>query len=132
MNRWIGLIAVVAMSLALSASAADDKKDANVDGTWTWNYKTRDGKDAEAKLKLKRDGEKLTGTYIAREGAETPLTEGKIKGDDISFTVTREVSGEKMDFKYTGKIEGDTITGKILFGRPKPTPHEWEAKRKKD
>lgn len=130
MKHSMGLIMVVAMSLALSVSA-EDKKEANVDGTWKWTYKTRDGTDAEASLKLKRDGEKLTGTYIAREGAETPLTDGKIKRDEISFTVTREISGEKMDFKYTGKVEGDTITGKILFGRPKPTPHEWEAKRAK-
>ena len=130
MKRSIGPLLAVLMTLTLSAFA-EDKKDVNVDGTWKWNYKTRDGKDATAAVKLKRDGDKLTGVYVAREGQETPLTDGKITGDAISFTVTREIGGNKMDFKYTGKVDADTITGKILFGHPKPTPHEWEAKRAK-
>jgi hypothetical protein len=130
MKRSIGWSVILVIALSLTARA-EDKKEANIDGTWKWNYKTRDGKDAEAAVKLKRDGEKVTGVYIARAGDETPIADGKVKGDEISFTVTREIGGEKMDFKYTGKVEGDTITGKILFGRPKPTPHEWEAKRAK-
>ena len=114
-----------------SASLADDKKPASIDGTWTWKYKLRDGTDGEAKLKLKQDGEKLTGTYIAREGAETPIEDGKIAGDELRFTVNRMVGDQKMKFDYKGKLEGDTITGKIMFGREKPTPHDWEAKRAK-
>jgi hypothetical protein len=39
---------------------------------------------------------------------------------------------QKMLFKYSGKLSGDTITGKIVFGRDKPLPHEWEAKRAKE
>jgi hypothetical protein len=114
-----------------SAAFADDKKPASIDGTWTWKYKLRDGTEGEAKLKLKQDGEKLTGTYIAREGAETPIEDGKIAGDELRFTVNRMVGDQKMKFDYKGKLEGDTITGKIMFGREKPTPHDWEAKRVK-
>jgi hypothetical protein len=114
-----------------SAAFADDKKPASVDGTWTWKYKLRDGTEGEAKLKLKQDGEKLTGTYIAREGAETAIEDGKIAGDELTFTVNRMVGDQKMKFDYKGKLERDTITGKIMFGREKPTPHDWEAKRSK-
>jgi len=110
---------------------AEDQKPANVDGTWKWTYKTKDGKDAEATLKLKQDGEKVTGAYVARDGAETAIEDGKLKGDELTFDVNRDVGGQKMLFKYSGKVDGDTITGKIVFGHPKPTPHEWEAKRAK-
>ena len=55
----------------------------------------------------------------------------KVVGDQISFDVNRTVGDQKMLFKYSGKIAGDTITGKIIFGREKPLPHEWEAKRVK-
>ena len=31
----------------------------------------------------------------------------------MAFSVTRELQGNKMTSKYTGKLAGDTITGKI-------------------
>ena len=108
---------------------AEDQKAVNVDGKWKWNYKTRDGQETEVYLKLKRDGEKLTGAYFARDGKETPIENGKVNGDELTFDVNREVGDQKMLFKYSGKVSGDTITGKIVFGRDKPLPHEWEAKR---
>jgi hypothetical protein len=130
MRCHTSLLATLVLVLT-SASFADDKKPASADGTWTWKYKLRDGAEGEAKLKLKQDGDKLTGTYIAREGAETPIEDGKITGNELTFTVNRMVGDQKMKFDYKGKLEGDTITGKIMFGREKPTPHDWEAKRAK-
>jgi hypothetical protein len=123
---------VVLLFGSASLLLAEEKKPANVDGKWTWTYKTKDGKDAEAAIKLKQDGEKLTGAYLARDGKETPIQNGKIKGDELSFDVDRDMGDQKMLFKYSGKLSGDTITGKIVFGRDKPLPHEWEAKRAKE
>jgi hypothetical protein len=117
--------------LFTSIALAEDKKPAPIDGTWKWTYKTRDGKDAEASLKLKQEGEKITGAYVARDGTETPIEDGKITGGELTFTVNRMVGDERMKFDYKGKLAGDTITGKIMFGREKPTPHDWEAKRAK-
>jgi hypothetical protein len=131
MRNRAGLVILTLLACA-SLVLADEKKPATVDGTWKWSYKTRDGKDTEVSIKLKQDGEKLTGAYIARDGKETPISDGKIKGDQLSFDVNRDVGDQKMLFKYTGKLSGDTITGKILFGREKPLPHEWEAKRAKE
>jgi hypothetical protein len=113
---------------------AEDKKDTpNVDGTWTWTYKLRDGTEGTARLKLKREaGDKLTGTYFAREGDQAAVENGVLKGDQLSFDVNRVINGQKMKFAYHGQIAGDTITGKIVFGRDKPLPHEWEAKRVKE
>jgi len=129
----MNLIWVMAVVLGGAGfTSADEKKDANVDGTWTWTYKTRDGQDATARLKLKRDGDKVTGTYIARAGEETPIENGRIKGDEVTFDVNRNVNGQQMKFEYKGKVSGDTITGKITFGRDRPLPRDWEAKRAKD
>jgi hypothetical protein len=116
----------------MTAIAEDKKEPVKIDGTWTWTYKTREGQDATAKLKLKQDGDKVTGTYIARAGQEDAVENGKLKGDEITFDVNRDVNGQKMKFEYKGKVSGDTITGKIIFGRDRPTPHDWEAKRAKD
>jgi hypothetical protein len=130
MRKILAILAVVGMLAAFAR--AEDKKAVVVDGTWTWKYKLRDGTEGEAKLTLKQDGEKLTGSYKARDGKETPIENGKVKGDELAFDVNRDVGDQKMLFKYNGKVEGDTITGKIVFGRDKPLPHDWEAKRAKD
>jgi hypothetical protein len=53
-----------------------------------------------------------------------------LKGDEITFSTTREVNGNKMTSKYSGKISGDTIKGKMEFERNgEPVSRDWEAKR---
>jgi hypothetical protein len=53
-----------------------------------------------------------------------------VKDAEISFAVTREWNGNKMTAKYSGKIEGDTIKGKIETERDgNVRSREWEAKR---
>ena len=84
-------------------------------------------------LKLKVDGEKLTGTLSSpgRDGqtTETAIAEGKVKGEEISFTVTREFNGNKMVSKYNGKVSADAIKGKIESERNgQPQSRDWEAK----
>src|SRR5688572_27490141 len=110
------LIAVLALG-AFSTFAADEKK-ADANGTWTWTTPGRDGGEGrKSTMKLKVDGDKVTGAIATpgREGQvrETPIENGKIKGDQITFDVTREFQGNKVVAKYSGKIAGDTITGKM-------------------
>ena len=85
-------------------------------------------------LKLKVDGEKLTGTLSSpgRDGqtTETAIADGKVKGEEVSFTVTREFNGNKMVSKYNGKVSADAIKGKIESERNgQPQTRDWEAKR---
>ncbi len=130
------------------AQAADSK---GVTGTWSWTQQGRGGANANANatprkstLKLKADGDKLTGTLSqpGRGGqggggagaapAETEISDGKIKGDEVSFSVKREFNGNAFVTKYSGKVEGDTIKGKVeMPGRNggDPISRDWEAKR---
>jgi hypothetical protein len=105
-------------------------------GTWTWSTPGRQGAEPrKTTLKLKLEGETLTGkiTSPARQGAEareTDISDGKVKGDDISFNVVREFNNNKMTQKFSGKIEGDTIKGKMEFERNGQTQsRDWEAKK---
>ena len=120
---------------ALPAVAADEaKKAGSVDGNWTWSFTTQNGDTYETRAKLKQDGEKLTGVVIGRNNNETEIKDGKIndKGE-ISFSVTRERQGQTMTQKYTGKLEGDTIKGKVERERDGETQsRDWEAKRAKE
>ena len=88
-------------------------------------------------LKLKTEGDKVTGTLIApgRGGQtrDTDIKEAKLKGDQLTFNVVREVNGNTMTSKYSGKISGDTIKGKIESERDGQTQsRDWEAKRATD
>jgi len=75
---------------------------------------------------LKLEGDKLTGKLSSpgREAqpTETEITEGKMKGDEISFSVTREFNGNKRISKYSGKVSADTIKGKIESASRLPRP----------
>lgn len=117
------------------AQAADTKVDPT--GTWKWTMAGRNGgPDRTNTLVLKLEGDKLTGTVSApgrnAQASETKIEDATLKGDEISFSVTREFNGNKMTSKYTGKVTADTIKGKTEMERNGQTnSRDWEAKREK-
>lgn len=132
-----GLCALFAAGFLCSTQAQDKKADPT--GTWSWTRPGRNGgADVKVTLKLKAEGDKLTGkiTSPGRQGGdpvETEIKDGKIKGDEVSFTVTREFNGNTMTQKYNGKVSADAIKGKIEFTRNGETQsRDWEAKRGAD
>ena len=128
--------AIVALSVVAQLQAADKKSDPA--GTWTWTTPGRNGgADRKSTLTLKADGDKVTGSVSSpgRDGQTTKvdIEDGKVKGDEISFSVTREFGGNKVTQKYAGKIDGDSIKGKISFERNgEAQSRDWEAKRGSD
>ena len=127
----------IAACAVLTLGAASQALAADATGTWTWTRPARAGGGDPAKmtLTLKADGEKLTGTLTSpgRQGGEptkTEISEGKVKADEVSFSVTREFNGNKMTSKYSGKVTADTIKGKTESERNGETQsRDWEAKR---
>jgi len=120
--------------LALGAVAQAQDKKADPTGTWTWSQPGRNGgPERKSTLKLKLEGDKVTGTLSAPgrggQSSDVEISDGKLKGDEISFAVTREVGGNKITAKYTGKISGDSIKGKMETDRSGAQPRDWEAKR---
>src|SRR5580693_9249416 len=87
---------LLSCTLALAAFAAD------VTGKWTYEMQGRNGA-MTATLNLKADGGTLTGTVSGR-GGDTEISDGKIEGDTLSFSVVREFNGNKMVMKYNGTV----------------------------
>jgi hypothetical protein len=114
--------------IAAAAQAADPS------GTWTWSTPGRDGgAERVTTLVLKVEGSKLTGKISApgrdAQPTETPITSGKIDGDNISFDLVREFNGNSITNKYSGVVTADKITGKIEASRNgQPQSREWVAK----
>lgn len=115
--------------LLVGISAQAEDKKVNPAGTWTWTRTGQNGQSMTTTLKLKLEGDKLTGTVSGRQN-DTAIDDAKLKGDEITFSVTREFNGNKMVSKYKGKIDGDKIVGKIEFERNgEAQTRDWEAKR---
>jgi hypothetical protein len=120
------IVAFLAACIALSgislAYAAD------VTGKWVAQVPGRDGQTRETTITLKAEGEKLTGSVSGRQG-DIPISEGQIKGDELSFTVTQSRQGNEVKVNYKGKVSGDEIKFTRTIGdRP---PVEFTAKRAK-
>lgn len=81
---------------------------ANVDGKWVAQVAGQGGQTREVTFNFKAEGSKLTGTVSGRQG-DIPISDGTVKGDDISFTQTFEAQGNTIKVIYTGKVSGDEI-----------------------
>lgn len=128
MKRLVAAVVVVALiGLAIPVFAAE-----NVAGTWKWTTNFG-GQSRDSTVKLKLEGDKLSGVYVGgQSNTETPIEEATIKDDIVSFKVTRERDGQKRVTKYSGKLAGDTITGKSERDRDgQAQSSEWVAKRQK-
>jgi len=90
------LIAAIALLLPFRAAAAD------ISGKWKAEFKTPDGTPRSNTFTLKIDGAKVPGT-VAGSQDETPIQNGTINGDEISFTAERPFG----KFTYKGKVTGN-------------------------
>lgn len=124
---------VILAALALVLGAAAQLRAADATGTWSWETPGRNGNTNKQTLKLKQEGDKLTGTLKGTRGSALEIKDGKVQGSEISFKVTRDRNRTTATTTYTGKLEGDTIKGKIESeGRNGETrSRDWEAKREK-
>jgi hypothetical protein len=129
MKRLVVAALVLAFAGPVGLSRAEDKPDPT--GTWKWTVTMGDQK-REMTLKLKLAGDKLTGSYVGRDGKDTPIEDATFKDGEVAFKVTRERQGMKFTVKYKGKVSGDTLKGKTEVERNGETQsRDWEAKRDK-
>jgi hypothetical protein len=81
---------------------------APVDGDWSGNLDTPNGPVAIS-YTFKADGATLTGTTLNPDGSKIVIKDGKIDGNNISFTLAFDMQGTAMSFKYTGVVSADSI-----------------------
>jgi len=97
-----GSLSICALLLTLSCSAG------GINGKWIAQLPGRDGQTRETTFNFKAEGNKLTGTVSGRQG-DTPISDGEINGEDISFTVIANVRGNEVKVVYKGKLAGKEI-----------------------
>ncbi|MGD0668388.1 MAG: hypothetical protein ABSB23_12570 [Bryobacteraceae bacterium] len=96
----------ILLAVALCLVAAD------ASGKWTYQQEGRNGT-VQVTMNLKVDGAALTGTMTrpGREGnaVETPISDGKVDGNNVSFSVKREFGGNSVVTTYKGTLDGDSL-----------------------
>lgn len=127
-RRHLLLLGLVVLGMNVAVHA-EDKADPT--GTWKWTVMFNN-QSREMTLKLKLEGDKLTGSIPGRNNTEIAIEEASFKDGEIRFSVTRQRNDQKFTTKYSGKLSGDTITGKTEFERNGQTQsRDWVAKRDK-
>jgi hypothetical protein len=91
----LGLLAALAMA-------------ADIAGKWMGDMPGRGGETASTMFNFKVDGEKLSGTMTGPQG-EIPLQEGKVAGNQVSFSTTLDFGGNSVKILYKGALSGDQM-----------------------
>jgi hypothetical protein len=132
MTKKLLSIGTVLLLIALVALAADA-----ITGKWTMEQANPNGGPARVStFDLKADGASLTGTMLAagRGGAAptpTPISNGKVNGNNISFDVVRDMGGMSMTIKYEGTVSGSDMKLKVTRTGQDGTPTTTDATAKK-
>lgn len=88
-------------AFALTASAAD------ITGNWKGTADLG-GQALERTFTFKQDGAKLTGETTSQMMGKSTITDGKVDGDTVTFTITGNMQGQDMKMTYKGKIVSAT------------------------
>lgn len=105
MKKLIVLLTLV-LGLSFMAFAAEDAA-----GTWKGTLETPNGAITNTFVLKVEDG-KLTGTIANDMMGSSPISDGKIDGDKISFTQPSDFGA----LVYSGTIKGDTMTLTLVVG----------------
>jgi hypothetical protein len=125
MKKRIAFLCVCFVFAALSLAWAAD-----VNGKWVADVPGRDGQTRQTTFTFKVEDGKLTGTVSGRQG-DTPISDGKIDGDNTSFSRTIDAQGGSMKINYKGKVSGDEIKFTVTREGGDQPPQEFTAKRAK-
>jgi hypothetical protein len=108
-------------AFALHAAAAD------ISGNWKATAESPNGT-IERTFVFKVDGAKLTGETSSQMMGKSTITDGKIDGDNVSFTITVNFQGSDVKLNYKGKVSSDQIKFTVE-GFNGGASLEWVAKR---
>ncbi len=138
MTKRLFLVGLSLLAVAVFAMAADA-----ITGKWTMEQAGRGGGPPRGTtFALKADGAKLTGRVALPGGGRggdtppppttTPIANGKVDGNNLSFEVTREMMGNSMTTKYECAVSGSSMTVKMTmpgFNGGDPRTIEGTAKK---
>jgi len=132
-NKFATIMLGAALVLGATVQSQADDKKIDPTGTYQWVMPGRNGgPDRTNTLVLKLDGSTLTGKISAPgrggQAAETTISDAKLTGADVSFSVVRTFNDNTFTNRYSGTIADGVIKGKIAFVRDgESQSRDWNA-----
>ena len=131
MKKFYSMIAMMALVLFPVLLSGQD-----IDLTGDWEMTTESPRGERTQtIHIEQDGDKLTVTMAGgpgrrggQGGGGEITAEGTIKGNKVEWSFTRNTPRGDFSTKYTGTVEGDTMSGEVDRGQRGTAP--WSAKRK--
>jgi hypothetical protein len=128
MKKIYSMLAIMALVLFPTLLSGQD---IDVTGDWEMTTESPRGERTQT-IHIEQDGEKLTvtmqGGMRGGQGGEEITAEGTIQGNKVEWSFTRNTPRGDFTTKYTGTVDGDTMTGEVDRGERGTGP--WSAKRK--
>lgn len=81
---------------------------ADVDGKWSGTLSMQ-GSEFPVNFTFKADGGTLTGSTTGPDGGEIKISNGKVDGNNITFSVNFDFGGMPLTISYTGVLNGQEI-----------------------
>lgn len=119
--KWLPVLFAL---FAFSALAAD------ISGNWKATAEGPNGA-LERTFTFKQEGTKVTGETTSEFTGKSTITDGKVEGDSVTFTVAAKFGDQDIKLSYKGKIAGSEIkfTSEMAGGPSDGSSIQWTAKK---
>ena len=107
------LAACTATTRAPSVPASANSVRADLTGTWVLTTQSKVGAQ-DSEMIVRHAGSAIDGTLTSHMGRVA--YKGTVEGDAVAFDFTINAQGVALPILYRGKIVGDTMSGKAIFG----------------
>lgn len=104
----LALPVLLLLTLAVPASSQESP----ITGSWTLSFTSSQGS-VNLPVTLRQEGTVLRGTSGSALGYRTDFEEGTVDGTTFSFEVFVEVEGDWYPVGFSGRIEGEELTGNV-------------------
>lgn len=124
------LLSFAFLGMLLFAGVREAQAQANVTGSWELSWETQRGATTST-FTFVQEGNAFTGTAeMAMRGGppgggggggggtrEVEITDGKVEGNTISFTMAMGMGERSMSFTFIGTVTGDAMEGTMTTPR---------------
>lgn len=104
---------ILGLALAVIAALSATVWSSDISGEWKVEMTRQDPGITRALYEFRVDGSRLTGSAMGFMEDERPILDGKVTGDKISFTLKEYTGNRVLEYRYEGKVSGDTINFKV-------------------